>query len=111
MTITKLRYRAVAGSLLSDPKSPGRFLGRKALPMPPDGWPPGTKPEERHPIDEAGGEVDRTDRRRYAVVLDALQKGIDLEPLDTETARLAGIKLADPAAPEHRNTLPAWGKE
>jgi hypothetical protein len=96
MTIPqKLRFVAVEGSMLSDPMGPGSFLGRRAAAMPPDGWPEGTKPEQRHPIRAEGGEVTRDQRVRWAVVLDALQKGIDLLPFDEDSAKLAGVKWAN----------------
>lgn len=91
----ELHYKAVPGSLLSDPLAPGvRFLGRTIAPMPPDGWPPGTKAEQRWPIDPKGARVQRSDRARWAVVADALRKGVDLVPMDEATARATGSKFA-----------------
>lgn len=95
--IEKLRFKAVPGSLLGDPLAPGSYLGRKSLPMPPDGWPVGTKPEERFPIIEEGATTARTDNARWRVVLDALQKGVDLVPGDEATAKRVGRKV--PPAP------------
>jgi hypothetical protein len=96
----KLKFKAVPGSLLSDPMAPGSFLGRKALPMPPDGW-KGEQlkgAEARHPIIEGGVEVSRDQRARWAVVLDALKKGVDLEPADEATRKHIGPTRAEQRA-------------
>jgi hypothetical protein len=93
----KLKFKAVPGSLMSDPMAPGSFLGRKALPMPPDGWtgPEAKGAEARHPIIEGGVEVSREQRARWAVVLDALKKGVDLEPADEATRKHIGPSRAE----------------
>lgn len=88
-----LRYRARKGSLLTDPSSPGRYLGRTQKATPPEGWPAGTKKEDIFVIDKAA-EVTKADRARFDLVLDALRKGIDLEPADDATARYVGQPIA-----------------
>lgn len=103
-----LRYRARPGSLLTDPRAPGRYLGRSAKPTPADGWPQGTKKEEIYAIDSAGAEVRQDDRERFMVVLDALRKGIDLEPADDATAKYVGVEprrttKPSPAFADHRD--------
>jgi len=91
--MTCLRYMAVPGVLMPDPVIAGRYIGRKALPAPVDGHPAGMKNEEKYPIDPNGGSVDKRDRVRYMHILDALKKGIDLKPMDAETAAKCGVKL------------------
>jgi hypothetical protein len=59
--------------------------------MPHDGWPEGTKKEAMFPI--ADGEVSKTERARWHVVLDALRKGVDLIPTDEATAKYCGKTL------------------
>jgi hypothetical protein len=76
-----LRFMAVPGILFPDPVAKGRFMGRLALPAPPDGWPQGTKKEDVYPVDPNGGEVHRKDRLRWLAVWDALRKGVDLQPM------------------------------
>jgi len=106
--MSELHYKAVPGSLLSDPGAPGRYLGRTVVAMPPEGWPAGTKAEARFPIDPAGGKVGRDQRKRWDVVYDALKKGIDLEPADEATRKFIGeTRVERRAAAGKRAEVPA----
>jgi len=106
--MSELHFKAVKGSLLSDPGAPGRYLGRTVAAMPPDGWPAGTKAEDRFPIDPAGGKVAKDQKARWDIVFDALRKGIDLVPADEATARAIGeTRVQKRAAAGKRAEVPA----
>ena len=99
--VHELHFKAVKGSLLGDPGAPGTYLGRKTAVAPADGWPLGTKSEERFPIVSEGCVVKIDQRARWMVVVDALRKGIDLEPADEATRKFIGETRAEKRAALH----------